>query len=50
LIGLRTEAREKFSRVRPMTLGQAARIPGITSADITLLLVHLRAKRRTKVS
>ncbi len=50
LVGLRTEAREKFNRIRPLTLGQAARIPGITGADVTLLLVHLKARRHTKVS
>jgi len=47
LVGLRTEAREKFSRIRPVSLGQAARIPGITCADVALLMVHLKARRRT---
>jgi tRNA uridine 5-carboxymethylaminomethyl modification enzyme len=31
--------------VRPQTLGQAMRIPGVTPAAISLLLVHLRRKR-----
>ncbi len=44
--GLRTEAREKFSRIRPLNLGQAARIPGITGADVSLLMVYLRASGR----
>lgn len=39
--GLRTEARQKFSAVRPLSLGQAARIPGITPADIALLAAWL---------
>jgi tRNA uridine 5-carboxymethylaminomethyl modification enzyme len=40
--GLSTEVREKFRRHRPQTLGQAARIPGITPAAISILLVHLK--------
>lgn len=39
---MKTEARQRFARVRPTTIGQAARIPGITPADIALLLVWLR--------
>lgn len=39
---MKTEARQRFSRVRPTTIGQAARIPGITPADIALLLVWLK--------
>ena len=42
--GLSMEVREKFSRHRPATVGQAARIPGVTPAAISLLLVHLRKK------
>jgi tRNA uridine 5-carboxymethylaminomethyl modification enzyme len=40
--GLSAEVREKFRRHRPQTLGQAARIPGVTPAAISLLLVHLK--------
>ena len=36
------EVRQKLSLHRPDTLGQAARIPGVTPAAISLLLVHLR--------
>ena len=39
---LRVEAREKFSRVRPRSIGQAGRISGINPADIAVLLVHLK--------
>ena len=42
--GLSAEVREKLLRVRPTTLGQAARIPGITPAAISLLLIHLRRR------
>ncbi len=39
---MKTEARERFKRVRPTSIGQAARIPGITPADIALLLVAIK--------
>jgi tRNA uridine 5-carboxymethylaminomethyl modification enzyme len=42
--GLRMEARQKFSRIRPATLGQAGRISGITPADIALLTIHLEKR------
>jgi tRNA uridine 5-carboxymethylaminomethyl modification enzyme len=40
--GLSSEVRERLLAVRPATLGQAARIPGLTPAAISLLLVHLK--------
>jgi tRNA uridine 5-carboxymethylaminomethyl modification enzyme len=40
---LRAEAREKLDRVRPTDLAQAARISGITPADLTVLMIHLNA-------
>ncbi|HEX3998531.1 MAG TPA: tRNA uridine-5-carboxymethylaminomethyl(34) synthesis enzyme MnmG [Pirellulales bacterium] len=43
---LRTEAREKLTRVRPLSLAQASRISGITPADMALLLVHLEGSGR----
>ena len=39
---LRAEAKEKFSAFRPATLAQASRIGGITPADITVLMIHLK--------
>ncbi len=42
--GLSNEVSEKLRKQRPQTLGQAARIPGITPAAISLLLVHLKKK------
>ena len=47
LSGLRNEARQALPRVRPRTVGQAARIPGVTPADVAILLVHLERLRQT---
>ncbi len=46
LVQLRAEARQKFSRIRPIDLAQASRISGITPADIALVMAHLDAPRR----
>jgi tRNA uridine 5-carboxymethylaminomethyl modification enzyme len=43
--GLSNEIRQTFSRQRPETIGQAARISGVTPAAISLLLVHLKRFR-----
>jgi len=40
------EGREKLARVRPSSIGQAARIPGLTPADISILMVILERNRR----
>jgi tRNA uridine 5-carboxymethylaminomethyl modification enzyme len=41
LTSLSNEAREKFSKIRPATIGQAARISGIAPSDISILMVYL---------
>ena len=43
--GLSTEVRQRLARHRPATLGQAARLPGVTPAAVSLLLVHLKRVR-----
>jgi len=42
--GLSREVVERFTKVKPFTLGQASRIPGVTPASITALLVHFKKK------
>jgi tRNA uridine 5-carboxymethylaminomethyl modification enzyme len=48
LSGLKAEARHRFGEIRPRTLGQAARISGITPADVTLLMIFLEKQRKAK--
>ena len=43
--GLSAEVRQRLSEARPITVGQAARVPGVTPAAISLLLVHLKRER-----
>jgi tRNA uridine 5-carboxymethylaminomethyl modification enzyme len=46
--GLSNEVRQKLASVRPSTIGQAARIDGMTPAALTLLMVHLHRTRGTR--
>ena len=43
--GLRLEARQKLDRVRPLNLGQASRISGVSPSDITVLMVYLSQQK-----
>ena len=45
LAGLSNEVRQKLAEIRPATLGQAARVPGVTPVAVGILLVHLKKRR-----
>lgn len=44
IVGLRTEAKQRFSRVQPENMGQASRIYGISPSDLSILLIALQKK------
>jgi tRNA uridine 5-carboxymethylaminomethyl modification enzyme len=46
LAGLSHEVRQRLTEARPATLGQAGRVPGVTPAAVSILLVHLRKRER----
>lgn len=46
--GLRIEARQKLSKIKPLSVGQASRISGVSPADLSVLLVYLESQRRLK--
>ncbi|HEY2104617.1 MAG TPA: tRNA uridine-5-carboxymethylaminomethyl(34) synthesis enzyme MnmG, partial [Candidatus Binataceae bacterium] len=46
--GLSTEVRERLTKVRPHSLGQASRMPGITPAAVSLLAVYLKGANRSE--
>ena len=47
LDGLRIEAKQKLDQHRPLSIGQASRISGVSPADINVLLIHLERNRRS---
>jgi tRNA uridine 5-carboxymethylaminomethyl modification enzyme len=42
---LKAEAREKLARIRPVSIGQASRISGVSPADVAVLLVYLEQRK-----
>jgi tRNA uridine 5-carboxymethylaminomethyl modification enzyme len=50
ITGMRLEARQKLQRLRPLSIGQAGRISGVSPADISVLLVYLQARQRGRAT
>lgn len=46
ITGLRNEAKQKLDKIKPVSVGQASRISGVSPADISVLLVYLEQQRR----
>lgn len=46
ITGLRNEAKQKLNKIKPVSVGQASRISGVSPADISVLLVYLEQQRR----
>ena len=50
VVGLSNEVKQKLTEARPQSLARASRLPGVTPAAISLLMVHLKKERKRKVS
>jgi tRNA uridine 5-carboxymethylaminomethyl modification enzyme len=48
--GLATEAKQKLSQVRPLSVGQASRVSGVNPSDISILLVYLEQGKLAKLA
>ena len=44
LTGIRLEARQKLQEIRPLNLGQASRVSGVSPADVAVLMVYLKQR------
>ena len=50
VVGLSNEVKQKLSEARPQSLARASRLPGVTPAAISLLMVHLKKERKRRAS
>jgi len=48
LYGISHEGMQRFSEIKPVSLGQAKRIPGVTPSDVTALMIHLEKMKRNR--
>ncbi|MBQ7792322.1 MAG: tRNA uridine-5-carboxymethylaminomethyl(34) synthesis enzyme MnmG, partial [Clostridia bacterium] len=48
IYGLRIEARQKLTKLRPASIGQASRISGVSPADVSVLLIYLDSRNQNR--